>query len=289
MRVEPLNHSRQLAADCIKLALAKGVPQSLKDPAEDAVRLHGASQKFLLPAGGRLLDDLEYRALDESQTLRLPFPVICLEYTSNGKERPEDEPVCFVNGQAQYETSDWVSAPKRVVYAEEIDGWIQVTVCFWTRHDASWRVLPKVAIPVMDYLDRGTVLNGRVGIKYAMQDERIPGSDYMDEVGALMCFLNALQCSNVGTEIGAKARPTPKKAKSALPFDEYHVLTVELPRQAPANGALDGSTAHRSPREHLRRGHIRRLADGRRIWVNAAVIGRGAAALHKSYSMKGAA
>lgn len=287
MKAQALNFSRQLAVDCARLLTMEMVPWQLRESAEDAVRLHGSSQKFLLPHGGRLLDDKQYRALDETQPLRLPYPAICLEYESTGNERPADEPVCFVNGTPKYESSDWVDAPKRVVYAEEIEGWVQITTAFWVKKDATWRVLPRIAIPVTGFLDRSTILGGRVAIKYAMQDERISGSDYMDELGALLCFLNALQCSNVGVERAIEPRPVAKRAKDALPFDAYHVLTVEVPKSFGVQ--VVGGGTHRSPREHLRRGHIRRLSDGRRIWVNAAVIGRGAASLHKSYAVREAA
>jgi hypothetical protein len=32
---------------------------------------------------------------------------------------------------------------------------------------------------------------------------------------------------------------------------------------------------HRSPREHLRRGHIRIYQSGRRIWVNSTLVNAG--------------
>ena len=55
------------------------------------------------------------------------------------------------------------------------------------------------------------------------------------------------------------------------------------------NGMPSGH--HRSPREHLRRGHIRRLADGRRIWVNAAIVGagKGVGVVSKDYALRHAA
>ena len=101
-------------------------------------------------------------------------------------------------------------------------------------------------------------------------------------------FLNALSCANVHVE-----RDLPKKAgkkiNSALPFDTYHVLTIDVPGHAGAVGSPTGG--HRSPREHLRRGHIRRLEGGRRIWVNATVVaaGRGAGVVTKDYALRAAA
>lgn len=45
-----------------------------------------------------------------------------------------------------------------------------------------------------------------------------------------------------------------------------------------------------SPREHLRRGHIRRLEDGRKFWINAAVVAAGnGGKIHKDYGIRRAA
>jgi hypothetical protein len=100
-------------------------------------------------------------------------------------------------------------------------------------------------------------------------------------------MLNALACSNVHIE-RSEPKKSSKKIKSALPFDTYHILTIDVPGNS-GGGMATGS--HRSPREHLRRGHIRRLGDGRRIWVNATVVaaGRGAGVVTKDYAIRCAA
>lgn len=286
--MQHLNYSRQLVKHCMDMLSIPSYNPEVRALVSSVVDLHGTSTKFILPDGGRLYDDRELRALDESVTLRLPYPYLCLEYHSNGRERAMDEPIGLVNGVPQYEREGAVSAPKRVVYARERGGYIVVTVAFWTRHDGVWRVLPECAIPATGYIDRGSVsISGRPSIKVAFKDPRVPISDYMDEIGALMCFLNVLQCSNVHVE-RSKPKNAGKKIKAALPFDTYHILTIDVPNKAGDGAAIGG---HRSPREHLRRGHIRRLADGRRIWVNATVVaaGRGAGVVTKDYSVRCAA
>jgi hypothetical protein len=115
-------------------------------------------------------------------------------------------------------------------------------------------------------------------------DAECPTELAVEPVVALLSLLNALACSNVRIE-RSEPRMRRKKSASALPFDTYHVLTVGPPGTGP-HGSLTGG--HRSPREHLRRGHIRRLEDGRRIWVNATVVaaGRGAGVVTKDYAVK---
>lgn len=146
------------------------------------------------------------------------------------------------------------------------------------------RYLPKVG-----YLDRSSAPNGMPTIKYMLhlaggEEKEKSLEEPIDDPFVILSFINALSCSNVRT---ARHEPKKSKPKSALPFDAYHVLTIGttgVSRIAPGIGA------HRSPREHLRRGHIRRLDDGRRIWVNATVVaaGRGAGVVTKDYAFRAA-
>lgn len=226
------------------------------------------AQKFMLPDGGRLLDDMELRALDETQPLRLPFPVICLEYRTNQTG--------LTQGQSL--------STKRIVFAHEDDEMIVVYPVIWMDELQAWGALPPAALPLTGYLNRNSIsADGGVFIICTKADPSFPYSDYCDELGALLGFLNALQCSNVHVE-RSPARKSGKKIKSALPFDDYHVLQVALATKP--SGQSAGGT-HRSPREHLRRGHIRTLQSGKRIWVNAAVVGAGANAgkIFKDYAI----
>lgn len=281
--MEHLNYSRQLVRKCMEMLEVPSLDPEKRGLFSSVVDLHGASVKFILPDGGRLYDDRELRALDESVQLRLPYPYLALEYHSVSIGRKLDEPIGLVDGVPQYEGHDSVEAPKSVVYARERSGFIVITIAFWTRHDGAWRVLPECAIPTTGYLDRGVKFSGRPAIKTAFQDPRVPMSDYIDEIGALLCFLNIMQCSNVSVE-RSEPRKQGAKVKGALKFDTYHVLTIDAPGISGTGAATGG---HRSPREHLRRGHIRVLADGRRIWVNATVVasGRGAGMVSKDYAI----
>jgi len=286
--MEHMNYSRQLAKCCMGMLSTPGFDQEKRAFVSSIVYLHSISTKFLLPDGGRLYDDLELRALDESVPLRLPYPYLCLEYHSDGRVRAKDKPVGLINGVPQYEQDDDVLVQKRVVYARECDGYIVVAIAFWARYDSMWHILPECAIPATGYLDRGVPCSGRPGIKVKINsDSPLPLSDYMDEIGALLCFLNVLQCSNIHVE-RSEPKKAGKKIKTALPFDTYHILTIPVPGTT-IDGAATGG--HRSPREHLRRGHIRHLSDGRRIWVNATVVaaGRGAGVVTKDYALRSTA
>lgn len=267
--MEHLNYCRQLTKQLYREIESSGKVTHQQQLAMLAAKV---STKFLLPDGGRLVDDQEFKALDESQALRLPYQVIALEYYRGGFD-----PAPGLN-----------KSSKAIVFAHEYEDNIALTQVSWGDELRRWVIAGTVLIPKTGFIDRSVMLNGRVGVKYSHPAPPATHEDFADEVGAFLSFLNILQCSNVHVE-----RRLPKlgnkKSKSALGFDSYHILTIDVPPSTGISGAQTGP--HRSPREHLRRGHIRRLSDGRRIWVNATVVGagKGAGVVSKDYALRHAA
>ena len=281
---EHLNYCRQVVKQFSAEVKVPFAPPGVTQFKSHCIDLARASQKFILPDGGMLYDDPAYRALDDSTPLSLPYPTIAIEFTRS----PE-----FVGGRAHQVAGNW-QPPKSLLFARERGDDIVVTVVVWLPSANLWVPYPEVCLPRVGYLDRTSGAGGRALVKLApahgggFRQSPIPGSDYMDEINALLSMLNILQCRNVRVEKSevSKARKAMHAGKkNALPFDSYHILCLDAPLEAD-DGAAAGS--HRSPREHLRRGHIRRLADGRRIWVNATVVavGRGGM-VSKDYMMRG--
>lgn len=265
--MEHLNYCRQMVTQFTTSLKKPGFPKENAEILSHYVDLANASMKFIMPLGGRLLDDKELRGLDENEPLRLPHQFIAIEYE---RERlPENE----------HERQP----SKGLLFARERDGWIVISICAWLDDLQMWGPMPEASIPQIGFLDRNAPLNrGRVPMRIS-SPQGLPNTDYADEAGALLDLLNALACSNVQA-VRSRARKVAKKAKSALPFDDYHVLMIESHESSATNGL--GLGTHRSPREHLRRGHIRRLAD-KRIWVNATIVaaGRGAGIVRKDYAL----
>ena len=87
-------------------------------------------------------------------------------------------------------------------------------------------------------------------------------------------FLEALSCTNV--EISTHQPASPKNAQRIkshkLPIYETKVLTIKAGKESLSNAGNGVKGSHQSPRQHLRRGHIRRLESGN-IWVNSCVVG----------------
>lgn len=61
-----------------------------------------------------------------------------------------------------------------------------------------------------------------------------------------------------------------RSANGKVPFFDYKVLTINTKEASPTKNGITGT--HACPRQHLRRGHIRRLKN-KHVWVNSCVVG----------------
>lgn len=262
-KVQVPNFCRQLLAQVLPELQRGHEPSGIYTSACDLAQ---KAQKFMLPLTGRLLDDKQFRALDETQPLRLPFSVIALEFFADVKSTLESG-----------------TSSKRIVIAQEEADRIWVHPVWWNDERKKWICFHPFSIPSIGYLDRSIVApDGQVTMNIRAAVDSNP-ADMTDDLGCILGFLNALQCSNVRTDT-IQPRKAGKTVKAALTFDEYHILTIET---ASSSDAQNAGGSHRSPREHLRRGHIRRLESGRKIWINAAIIGagKGAGKISKDYQV----
>lgn len=239
-----LNYCRSMKIQFGKSIESGGTP--LPGVLRHFINLADKSEKFLLPINGKVIDDSEFRGLRGAE-LNLPFPCIALEFRKDG-ETPE--------GMER--------SSKSIVFARQIDDTIVVSLCLYGDREKTWAPFPEAAIKRNDWIDE----NGRLTLHLSNRNLAFAVSDYEYEVHCLIHFLNVLACSNVRSE--RLARLKNGSVKSSHQFDSYYVLTVGNEREKKFQGHQ--SSAHRSPREHLRRGHIRRLDDGRRIWVNSTVV-----------------
>jgi len=118
--------------------------------------------------------------------------------------------------------------------------------------------------------------------------ERNAAIDAINEVWAVIEMGVALACRNVSydTILAPRAINEKRRLKGRPPLFEYHILTVDVPGEV-SRSVSTPSEIHRSPRPHLRRGHIRRLSDGRAVWVNAAMVNAAAAGfVSKDYKVR---
>lgn len=93
---------------------------------------------------------------------------------------------------------------------------------------------------------------------------------------SLLQFCAAVSCRNVIIDEIPAPRMLNKMraAKKKAPFYSYKVLTVDVSARHESSGEkLGGGGTHASPRQHLRRGHIRRYKNGLTIWVQQTIVG----------------
>ncbi len=105
-------------------------------------------------------------------------------------------------------------------------------------------------------------------------------------IGVAKNFFYVLGCSNVITETNPAPQALNKKRAKAgkLPIFEYKTLHINVPGVRVEGRPLGGT--HASPRVHLRRGHVRNLDNGKRVWVQACVVGSQHGMIHKDYKIK---
>lgn len=236
-------------------------------PGDKKIMLAASSAvKFVLPDYGLLLDD-DLKGLSNTQQIRLPFENVVIEFQSPLKE----------NSYTNYTTGNPANpSSKRIVVAQQIiEELISVwVICYVDTHRA-WAV---VSFSAVIGLENNAIKFGILDDRKNLSQSKKRTSDLdlfddvKDEVRAVLELIEMLSCRNVAHE-SLPVRPLSKNQKrnGALPFDEYRVLTVSNHKESEKNWRQGD---HRSPREHLRRGHIRRLQMGN-VWVNSTIVNPG--------------
>ena len=282
--MKPLNYCRHLHSQYTALQ-NKPMPDRAVELMARAKEVVNRSVKFILPPNGTLLEDNQLKALGDDR-LNLPYPVIALEFAS--------EQSVHIEGSSQ-------ESSKHIIFAVDVPGedWILILVCDYLNADDLWATAGYFGIPIMNYVDRTKGGGGLPLVAMADLSGQLDQSPteihatYVDDVWRLLSFLNALACSNVRSAALPGPKPIPGRQTKKKPRagDVYHVLVVDVAASAKSDGCMtsgDVAGDRHSPREHLRRGHIRRLQNGGRIWLNAAVINgkQGFGKVDKDYQLR---
>lgn len=250
------------------------IPEAARISGEVADMIE-AAHKFVLPDNGILFGPLADNMFDE---VRLPFGHVVLEFDAVGEGKPRP------NG---------IKCERRVVLCFEKAGHtgdpvVSILPITWSSKDERWLPSPVfVEIPCKRKVDYYAVIValGEPGKKVLERDDaKELLTDSSLEIQAVIEFCAAISCTNVTTEI---LRPN-REARAARPAStlfDYHVLMIEPGREHATSEDRGGT--HASPRTHLRRGHIRRLAWGPRVWVNSCVVNPSAiGTVNKDYAVK---
>lgn len=120
--------------------------------------------------------------------------------------------------------------------------------------------------------------------------EKMSSDQLQSTVTVVERILTALHCTNVRSVDNTPPTALNKKRQKAgkLPLFTYktlHILSGE--RGGSHDPRADDAEAKRSPRLHFRRGHVRRIGDGRITWVQQCMVGnRRLGVVEKAYALE---
>lgn len=225
----------------------------------------GKAQHFALPDGGLIFDD-DKKGLWGLE-IRLPYPDITIEWHSDeGKhlvyafEQEKGDDVGILVMSAMNLDGEWVFIRQIACLTGQVDS--EGYSFKLHKHDGS---------PI-----------------YSPTEIEQGGAAYVIDIVLELC--EALSCTNVTHEPIEKINPSVNARRvrdGKLPLYETHRLIINAGKTSGSHG-VSGSS-HASPRQHLRRGHIRRLPSGN-IWVNSCVVGSAElGVVKKEYAIRRAA
>lgn len=241
--VETYARQRGAGAECDRFS--KLIPVALKSP------------RFLLPFGG-IVHDVEPKHFKHLEMpVRLPYPMTVLEFVESGGK------VVVIATETYDSRGDRCIATNILYTGTDPD-----TAHVWAV--SNWCVGVRVSEHPMTADGGLDVVSLDIRTQQPVEDldwKRL-------ECKVVWCTLSlilALQCCNVTTETipAPLALNRKRSARGKLPFVEYKILTVG---GEDAESNFTGGT-HVSPRQHIRRGHVRRLPHGRRVWVHQCLVG----------------
>jgi hypothetical protein len=278
--------------------------KAVDDMKEEIILLLERAEKFLLPDWGRIFDQHEWEVVAEVPVLaRLPFPIMLAEYHCNYNLHSE-----LIPGEQHSSRRISLMAEREAVQqlcpsiytgANIKEEGIFVASVPYFDDEQLWTPPPSmVFLPRTDDPRDGernhlviTPL-GLVTYDFFPAHERNYRAmrDVNDEVIACQHLLTALAMEKAKTDtIPAPEKLNKKRTRAGKPpMFSYRVLNIVADIMATPRKTTGRPTgSHASPRMHKRRGHVRRLGEGRVTWVRDTIVGspsRGS--VQKDHSLK---
>ena len=298
--MEALNLFRKAKSDLLENFIGKMSDKFRPAKAElmEAINIATRAQKFILPFGGRIIDN-QLSCLPKE--LNLPYPEMIIEYEITGGIS-QTEKIFGVEGTTAYS--------KRIIVAKQLENKdILIYSILFSEDAQQWQIQPfsttlstsrKAYDPAQVFgrgidddkakmLDISTTLIpvGNFGPIMAPDWQERAYLDMLDESRALLELLEVLSCQNIAHEVLPKRKLNKQAMRAgALPFDEYRILVIKQNKLGTST-KLGDSNGRSTPREHLRRGHTREYESGLKIWIMPTVVNAGAAGtIMKEYSIK---
>lgn len=258
-----------------KLA-AQHYPLSAKEMNE-TVRLLRNAEKFNLPDDGVLLDLKSYRPEFEPM-LRLPYPLVTLEFSVKSPPEegtyPSSKRIVLAWEQDADTTFKMPSVSERLIYFTQV--WFDDEQGEWEPSPVVWGFDPSE----LDVTDSNFAVTGFHHFPchpepYERFDEVALDHDLQSAVTPLFEFCLTVNCENITSQqvVPPEKLSSKRKKNGREPFYTYHVLRLPVtPSEQPNNEGI-ALADRNSPRAHWRRGHLRRLATGKVVWVRHTIVG----------------
>lgn len=282
---------------------------------------------FALPDGGKILDDNKKGIKGEK--IRLPFNKITVEYyvpqrsdeEYKGEGTNKSSKRLIVARELRQEQIEVEFKGFQHLLSDPEDVWIVVTAAsyiddlgLWIPESFGW-ILPsdwdqtsgEVGFDMRNDTDTAYIkLSGLpIAVCRNMLEQAFKGQedekerykaalrDIGSELLALLELCEALSCSNIKHEVmeNYDVKMNQRRINDGkVPLYETRTLWLDAPSTIVYGGNEGLGGTHRSPRQHLRRGHIRRLQTGKKVWVNSAVVGaRNGGVICSTYAIREAA
>ena len=257
--------------------------------------------KFCLPPNGTLLDGQSLLSFISSDIIRLPYPVVSLEFYTNCRNDVTTKHIVLC--------IDYESSPNNIfsVLARKNNPQIDITggiiVVPISSKINEWELDGAIAV-----LYKKSTLNSNYTTSIYWNDERrlldfnidilpvtltammfaINNSEHFTQhftsivdvhFIALWHTLVCLSCTNISFVKSPAPDKLNKKriASGKRPLDEYRTIVInnQSHKSTESRSTMVDGSPRRLPREHMRRGHIRSMSSGKRIWINNMVIAAG--------------
>lgn len=318
-----LNYSAHAITDITRHAAILRRKGNVRDAEgmESFMRNVRSGVKFMLPDRGSLIYDID-DVPGGVEITRLPFPITVIEVPFSTHENMAPGMVASTKRLIVAREGLWDEAKETFRPLTPEDGFepnsINVEIACFLPSENVWALQPVGALCIIGSasstdmpVDSGIYEADKFGgasfpliamptqPNHAEQMWRQLGADMFQqtvahdvsaEIRMMAEMLTVLSCRNVGTET---LTPPAKLARARIksgkePFSDVLVLTVGGDRMVSATETGDQGDGFKV-RQHVRRGHVRNLANGDRTRVNRAVIAAGSprGEVDKAYQVEG--
>jgi len=236
-------------------------------------KLAKSSVKYILPVKGLVLKDEAFSNL-RGKRLELPYPTIALEFTGHDIEN-------------ETETKHFKTVIFAIDHGDKIELYRIVGFKLPNVYGGSTTWTPSNHITInkenaLTITNEGKALFDFSKIHIMNPDMKQDVYSFTGErslINVFLDFLNSLAHpgirifkSNANVPTVKSKSGKKKKVKTSIPYDDYHVVTIDVPPITYVNDNKGTVIERCSPRQHTRAAHWRHYKSGKKVRIEDMVI-----------------